>query len=429
MNAQNKLHDVLHSDFFAKRLAEVYGASPKVRDVQTGRLLEAAKGFDRHFPNASQPLFFSAPGRTEICGNHTDHQHGLVLAGSVDLDIIAVVSPNQDNIIRIHSEGFLPDEIDPADGCVHPEEMNRSAALVRGVAARFQELGHRIAGFDAYTISNIHTGIGLSSSAAFEVLIGNIINKLYAGDQESPVSVAQIGQYAENVYYGKPCGLMDQMASSIGGIIAIDFQDPNHPIVEKIDTTFASSGYSLVMIDTGSDHGNITDEYAQIYKEMCAVAAVCGRKVLRDVLPDEVYAQIPEIRRKSGDRAFLRAFHFFAEEIRVQEEKTALQKGDFRTFLSLVIQSGESSDMYLQNIYLSSQPDRQPVAVVLAECRRLLTGKGAWRVHGGGFAGTVQAFVPTCDVPAFVSNMDKSIGEGKCHILSIRPLGGTCLFT
>jgi len=428
MNASQKIAALLREEEFTARICGVYGCERAGAAQYASRYAKAAEAFDSYFTPSGEASLFTAPGRTEIGGNHTDHQHGHVLAGSVNLDIIAVAAPNSDGLIRIKSEGYPMDVIKVSDLAVHDGEANRSPALIRGVAARFAQLGYPVSGFDAYTMSNVLKGSGLSSSAAFEVLIGNMINTLFAGGKEDPISIAQIGQYAENVYYQKPCGLMDQMASSVGGIITIDFASTEKPVVEKVDFDFPHSGYALVIIDSGAGHGDLTDDYAAIPAEMKAAAGVFGKNVLREVDKASFYANIPSVRKIAGDRAVLRSIHFFDDDKRVQDQVAALRSGDFAAFKDLIIESGRSSDMYLQNVFSSTYPQEQAVSIVLALCEKMLAGKGAWRVHGGGFAGTVQAFVPLTDTAAFKESMEAVIGKGMCHILNIRPIGGTCLW-
>ena len=370
----------------------------------------------------NQHYCFSAPGRTEISGNHTDHQHGCVLAGAVNLETVADVTLNGTEIIRVASEGYAPVEIDLRDLSVHEAEKNTTAALIRGVAANFAQRGAKLRGFDASVRSTVLPGSGLSSSAAFEVLIGTICNELFFGGKLTAVEIAQVGQWAENVYFGKPCGLMDQTASSVGGMVFIDFADPAHPVVEKLDFDFAKAGHALCIIDSGADHADLTDEYAAIPGEMKAVAQLLGREVLRDVPEAEFFAAIPQLRGRVPDRAILRAVHFYQENKRVQAQ--ALREGDFDTFLDLVSESGRSSWMYLQNITPAGAIDHQEVAVTLALCDSLLGGRGAFRVHGGGFAGTVQAFVPLDLLDEFKAKIEAVLGAGACHVLSIRPEGG-----
>ena len=436
MAAISSLKQNLQNGTLAKRLATVYGCPESAAPQYADRLVNLLDAFQaefggvRHVPDTSADdvALFSAPGRTEIGGNHTDHQLGHVLAGSVNLDIIAAARPNGTSQIRILSEGFPIDVVDTSDLSIQDSEKNTSAALIRGVAARFQQLGYTVGGFDAYTSSNVLKGSGLSSSAAFEVLIGNIVNTLFANSQVSPVAIAQIGQYAENVYYGKPCGLMDQMASSVGGIIAIDFANPAEPVVEPVAFDFAASGLALCILDSGADHGDLTDEYAAIPQEMKAVAGFFNQQYLNAVDEDAFLAAIPQIRRQTGDRAVLRALHFFADDRRVAEQAQALRNQDVERFKSLILESGHSSSDYLQNIFATGATTEQSVSLVLALCEKYLAPVGgAWRVHGGGFAGTIQAFVPLGEVAEFKKKIEAVLGPGSCHVLSIRPIGGCCL--
>ena len=380
------------------------------------------RGFRAAF-DAEPQRYFSAPGRTEIGGNHTDHQHGRVLAAAVDLDTVAAVALNGTNQIRIQSEGYPLCSVSLDCLTPVPEEINTTASLIRGVAARFTQLGCPVQGFDAYITSTVLPGSGLSSSAAFEVLIGTVINGLFDGGQDAP-AIAIIGQYAENVFFGKPCGLMDQMASSVGSMVAIDFADPAAPVIEPIAFDFAACGHALCIIDTRASHADLTDEYAAVPQEMKAVAAHFGKEVLRDVDQADFYRQLPALRRTCGDRAVLRAIHFFGDNDRVPQQTAALKANDFDAFLKLVTESGQSSYMYLQNVIPAGYTAHQDVGVALALCAHYLQGRGAYRVHGGGFAGTVQAFVPMDLLEAFRAGMDAALGEGACHVLSIRPQGG-----
>lgn len=368
---------------------------------------------------------FSAPGRTEIGGNHTDHQHGCVLAAAVDLETVADVVINDRDEICIHSEGYPDFSIALDDLTVHAEEVNTTAALVRGVAAAFAQRGAKLEGFDAKIQSNVLPGSGLSSSAAFEVLIGTICNDLFFENKLTAVEIAQIGQWAENVYFGKPCGLMDQMASSVGGMVYIDFENPDAPKVEKIDFDFSKSGYTLCIIDSGADHADLTDEYAAITVELKELCACFGKECLRQIPETEFVAALPKIRGKVTDRAILRAMHVYAENKRVMAQVAALKAGDIDMFLRLCTESGHSSWMYLQNICPSGAVQHQAVALALALCDTKLDGKGAYRVHGGGFAGTVQAFVPNEMLDTFKTSLEQVLGNGSCHILNIRPVGGT----
>lgn len=367
---------------------------------------------------------FSAPGRTEISGNHTDHQHGCVLAAAVNLETVAEVMLNDSEVIRVQSEGYPVVEVALNDLSVHEAEKNTTAALIRGVAAAFSQQGAKLQGFDARVRSSVLPGSGLSSSAAFEVLIGTICNELFFDKKLSAVEIAQVGQYAENVYFGKPCGLMDQTASSVGGMVFIDFENPNSPVVERIDHDFAAAGHALCIIDSGADHADLTEEYAAIPGEVKRVSTFFGKEVLRDIPEADFFAALPELRHRVPDRAILRAIHFYQENKRVQRQAQALREGDFDTFLGLVSESGRSSWMYLQNITPTGATEHQDVAVALALCDTLLQGRGAYRVHGGGFAGTVQAFVPLEMLDSFKTGIENVLGEGKCHVLSIRPQGG-----
>ena len=370
---------------------------------------------------------FSAPGRTEISGNHTDHQHGCVLAAAVNMQTTAEVTLRDDDCIRVASEGYAPVEIRLDDLSIHEDEKNTTAAIVRGVAAAFRQRGCELRGFDASVRSTVLPGSGLSSSAAFEVLIGTILNELFFDRKLTAVEIAQIGQYAENVYFGKPCGLMDQTASSVGNIITIDFADPEHPAVERLDFDFASCGYSLCILDSGADHAELTDEYAAIPREMKQVAAVFGKNVLREVEESEFYARIAEARKACGDRAVLRAIHFFEENRRVLLQVRALQNDNFNAFLHYVTESGRSSQLYLQNVTPLGASAHQDMAFTLALAEKLLDGHGACRVHGGGFAGTALAFVPKERLQQFREGFEAVMGEGSCHVLAIRAEGGVLL--
>ena len=367
---------------------------------------------------------FSAPGRTEICGNHTDHQHGCVLAAAVNLETVATVQVNDSNLIEIQSEGYPLVAVDLNDLAVREEEKNSTAALIRGVASAFAQRGAKLSGFYAKVRSTVLPGSGLSSSAAFEVLIGTILNELFFDKKLSAIEIAQIGQYAENVYFGKPCGLMDQMASSVGGMVYIDFEDPENPKVEKIDVDLATYGYGLCIIDSGADHADLTDEYAAIPGELAQLCQCFGKKYLREIPKTEFVKKIPEIRGKVTDRAILRAMHIYRENDRVRQLVEALRWNDIEAFLDLIKESGHSSWMYLQNITPAGAVEHQEVAVALALCETYLKGQGAFRVHGGGFAGTVQAFVPLDMLDSFKASIEEILGENSCHVLNIRQQGG-----
>ena len=380
-------------------------------------------GFSTAFGGEAQ-RYFSAPGRTEIGGNHTDHQRGRVLAGAVNLDTVAAVRVSGTNVIRVQSKGYPLCQVDLDNLEPVAAEINSTPALIRGVAARFAQLGCKVGGFDAYCESTVLPGSGLSSSAAFEVLIGTIINHLFFDGRVSQAEVAQIGQYAENVFFGKPCGLMDQTASAVGGLVTIDFADKEHPDIRPVHFDFSTTGHALCIIDSRADHADLTDEYAAIPGELKEVCDCLGREVTTEIPEEEFYAAIPKLRETCGDRAVMRAMHEYNENRRVPEQVACLEKGDFEGFLSLIRESGFSSWMYLQNVIPAGYVRQQPVAVALGLCEHYLRGKGAYRVHGGGFAGTVQAFVPFELLDSFRAGIDAALGEGACHVLSIRPQGG-----
>lgn len=409
---------------FRERLKKVYITDGEA-EKQSERYISLAKDFEEIFGNRDGIRFFSAPGRTEVGGNHTDHNHGRVLAAGINLDAVAIASTNDENIVRVKSRGYNMDIVDLSDLSVNEADTDHSNALVRGMCDGFVKRGYKIGGFDACTVSNVLSGSGLSSSAAFEVLVGTCLNFLYNDGKVDAVTIAQIAQYAENVHFGKPCGLMDQMASSVGGFITIDFADPENPIIQKVDFDFASCGHALCIVDTKGNHSDLTDEYAAIRSEMEGVASYFGKKVLRETDEAEFYKNIPEIREKFGDRAVLRAIHFFGDNARVVSEVEALRGGNFDEFKKLVCESGASSYMYNQNVYSVKKPLEQPIALGLAVSEQILRGKGAYRVHGGGFAGTIQAFVPNELLSTYKNAVEAVFGEGSCYVLLIRPLGGT----
>ncbi|MBR6786034.1 MAG: galactokinase [Clostridia bacterium] len=418
IDLKQKLATAEYDELFAK----IY----KKEDVaaQKERYIALAENFDKLFGTGRDVAVFSAPGRTEVGGNHTDHNHGKVLAASVNLDAVAVVSKNEENIVRVKSEGYKIDAVDLANMSVMPAERGKSESLIRGVCAGFRNRGYNYGGFDAATVSDVLSGSGLSSSAAFEVLIGTILNYLYNDGKVSAVEIAQVAQFAENEYFGKPCGLMDQMACSVGGFVQIDFKDPAVPVINKVDFDFAACNHALCIVDTGGNHADLTDEYAAVRGEMEAVASKFGKAVLRDVDIAEFEKNISIIRDSAGDRAVLRAMHFFNENKRVDLQAAALKDGDFEAFKALIIDSGYSSYMYNQNVYTCKAPSDQPVSVALAICNDVLKGKGAWRVHGGGFAGTIQAFVPADVLDEFKNRICSVFGEKSCYVLNIRPVGG-----
>lgn len=384
-------------------------------------------GFQETF-GAPAERYFSAPGRTEIGGNHTDHQRGRVLAAAVNLDTVAAVRGNGTNQIRILSKGYPMAAVNLDELTPREDEINTTPALIRGVAARFAQLGCQVGGFDAYCESTVLPGSGLSSSAAYEVLIGTIINHLFFEGKVSQPEIAQIGQYAENVFFGKPCGLMDQTASAVGNLVTIDFLNREHPVITPVDFDFSACGHALCIIDSRASHADLTDEYAAIPLEIRSVCGYFGKEVLTQIDEAEFYAAIPALREKCGDRAVLRCIHFYQDNARVPRQVAALQAGDFDTFLELVKESGHSSWMYLQNVIPAGYKEHQDVALSLALCEHFLEGRGAYRVHGGGFAGTVQAFVPFDLLERFRAGIDAALGQGACHVLSIRPQGGVEAF-
>ena len=413
----------IHEPVFEETLVRLYGAE-HAEDARA-RCAEVLAGFAKTFESQPEALF-SAPGRTEVGGNHTDHQHGRVLAAAVDLDILAAAAPNQSGMIRVQSQGYPVIVVDLGEPTPKAEEENTSAALIRGVAARMAAMGCplRNAGLDVYMTSTVPGGSGLSSSAAFEVLIGTMLNDLFWGGRCTPVEIAQIGQYAENVFFGKPCGLMDQTASSVGGVVAIDFADTAHPVVEQIGLDLTAQGYALCILDSGAGHADLTSEYAAITDELKAVCRYFGKEVLREVPEEEFLAALPEVRKAAGDRAVNRAFHIYAENRRAEAEAQALRDGDFDRFLALVRDSGRSSAMYLQNVIPTGQTTAQELMVTIALCESILAGRGAVRVHGGGFGGTAQAFVPLDMLETFKEKTEAALGAGSCHVVTIRPVGG-----
>ena len=406
-----------------ERLTPVYG---KDAPGAAYRLRELVLEYGGTFPcgDEAETLLFSTPGRTELGGNHTDHQHGHGLAASVDLDTIACVVPNGSRTIRIKSRHHRMAEVDLGDLSIRKEETGNSVSLVRGVAARLTQLGYPVGGFDAYTTTRVLRGSGLSSSAAFEVLAATIMNQLFCGGALTATDLAKVGQYAENVYFGKPCGLMDQLSCATGGVIAIDFKNPDDPQLRQVQVDLESFGHALCIIDTRASHADLTADYAAITREMREVAACFGREVLGDVSFDRFRENLATVRATCGDRAALRAYHFFRDNRRVLQQCDALERGDFDEFLHLVRQSGRSSFMYLQNVSNYRESRSQPVAFLLALAEDLLDGRGACRVHGGGFAGTIQAFVPLDLVEQFRQETEAALGKGACHVVTIRPAGG-----
>ena len=424
MSTYNEVKKILEEKRLDESLAAAYTKANF--GAQYERFAAVLSDFaEQYGENAEREIaLFSAPGRTEVGGNHTDHNHGKVLAASVDLDAVAAASKNDENIVRVKSRGYNIDIVDLSDLEVSEKDAGKSRALVRGVVARFKELGYNIGGFDATTASKVLSGSGLSSSAAFEVLVGTILNHLYNDGKISPVEIAKIAQYAENVHFKKPCGLLDQMACSVGGFVTIDFADPSSPVIESVSLDFEKTGHSLCIVDTKGNHSDLTDEYGFVRSEMEAVAAFFGKKVLREITKQQVVENAGEIAGKTGERALLRALHFFNDNERVEKEVAALKAGDFEAFKALVIESGLSSYMYNQNVYSNKEPKSQPLSLALALSEELLKGKGAWRVHGGGFAGTIQAFVPNELLESYTSVMKSVFGDDCCYVLNIRPIGG-----
>ena len=406
-----------------ERLTYIYGEAALA--AQKARYAKAIEEFEALYGTDRDVALYSVAGRSEISGNHTDHNFGRVIAASIDLDIIAVAAPRPDNTVRIKSEGFPEDVVD-LDSFTEPrtDRFERSDALIAGVAAGFRTKNYAVGGFDAYTTSNVLKGSGISSSAAFEDMIGNIFSHLYNDGKIDNVEIAKLSQYAENKFFGKPCGLMDQVACAVGGIVAIDFADPTAPVIEQLNFDITAAGYNLCIINTGGNHADLTDDYASVPAEMKAVAAMLGKRFLRETDEEAVIAAIPALREKLGDRAVLRALHFFAENRRVATQKAALKAGDLDAFFHGVVASGRSSFCYLQNVYTTKNVQEQGLSLALCLAERALAGKkAAWRVHGGGFAGTIQAFVPTSDVETFRAAMDGALGEGRCMVLRIRPVG------
>ena len=416
----NEIKTAILGGKFDKDFNLLYGETEQTAQ----RYAKAVDKFNDLFPVSGDIKLFSAPGRTEVSGNHTDHQHGCVLAGSVNLDVIAVVSLNDDGKIRIKSEGFNMDVVDINDLEKNDAENGKAISLIKGVCHKFKEMGCTLSGFNAYTTSNVLKGSGLSSSAAFEVLVGTIVNSLFFENKASAIEIAKIGQFAERDYFGKPCGLLDQMASSLGGFTYADFNDPTDPITESIDLDIKKFGYTLCVVDTGGNHANLTDDYAGITVECKDISNALGVDFLRDADTDKFYSDLAALRKKCGDRAILRAFHFFNEQERVEKQKAALKAGDFESFLKLVNASGQSSYDYLQNLYSNSNVSEQGLPLAIALTKQFLGDKGACRVHGGGFAGTIQCYIPTDMLADYKAMIEKTFGEGSCCVLNIRPAGG-----
>lgn len=422
MNLANCLKE-LYSENMAGLFSELYGNDEAVIAKQQKRYENAIRSFSEFFPSRENIKIFSAPGRTEIGGNHTDHQRGVVLAGAVNLDVVAVVAFHNEGVVRVKSEGYLLVEI-PLHNIQKDSKDDGTASLVKGVISKFIEKGVAVTGFDMYTVSDVMSGGGISSSAAFETLIGTVINEHYNNGEATAFEIAQFGWFAENVFFGKKCGLLDQTVSSFGGLVTIDFKDTEAPIVDKIDFDFEKYGYALCITDTKSSHENLTADYVAIREEMKQVADYFECEVLSEVNETEFYCVLPNLRMFCSDRAIMRAMHFFAETKRAKAEADALKKGDIDGFLKLVNESGISSGNLLQNLYSNSTPTEQAIPFALAISKSILGDKGAVRVHGGGFAGTIQAFVPSEMAKEYKKGMERIFGEGSCHQMKIRPYGG-----
>lgn len=420
----NELIAAINDGTYDENLKAVY-VTDKAVEEQKPRYVETLNDFGELFGYDREVNIMSAPGRTEVCGNHTDHNNGKVLAASINLDAIAVVSKNDDNIIRVKSKGHKMNVVDLDDLVPNEANFGSSTTLVQGVAATIKNLGYTVAGFDACTTSDVMGGSGLSSSAAFEVLLGSVLSYMFNDGKISPVEIAKVAQYSENVFFGKPCGLLDQMASSVGTFVTIDFKSTKDPVIKKIDFDFSKSGHSLCIVDTHGNHSDLTDDYAAVRAEMESVAQALGKNVLREVSYEEFFAALPELTGRVNDRAILRAIHFFNENKRVEKAVECLENNDFEGFKQVIIDSGRSSFMLNQNVYTPKNPTEQKLSLALAISKELLDGKGAWRVHGGGFAGTIQAFVPNDMLDEYKKTIEGVFGEGSCHVLIIRPVGGT----
>ena len=428
MATSKQLRQQIQAGEWDGTLRELYGAQEAALVRQRRRYCEALSEFERYFGPGRQVHLYSAPGRTELGGNHTDHQQGFGLAAAVDLDLVAVACPGTDGYIRVKSRGFNKlDVIDLSQQGLQTGEGTHSASLIRGIAEGFQAQGAKVGGLDLYTTSDVLRGSGLSSSAAFEVVIGTVFNGEYNQGRFSAVDIAKISQYAENEYFGKPSGLMDQTACSVGSVITIDFRDPASPVVEKVDFDLAKHDYCLCITDRKGSHASLTDEYAAVRQEMEAVAAYFDKSVLREVDESAFYADIAGVREKLGDRAVLRAIHFFADSRRAGALCSAIREDRFEDFLELIVAGGHSSFEYNQNAYSAKNPREQGVSLGLALSQHILEGYGAWRLQGGGFAGTIQAFVPVHLLEAYRAAMDSVFGEGSCYVLNVRNYGALCV--
>ena len=406
-----------------QKIKEIYVDEQRV-PYNRERYIRAIDRFTELFPSEKEIEIYSAPGRSEVCGNHTDHQNGMVLATSINLDAIAIVAKAEEPVIRLVSGDFPMEEVDVADLSMKEEEQSTTTALIRGVAAGMMERGHKVGGFTVYITSDVLMGAGMSSSAAFESLIGTILSGLYNDMKVSSIEIAQIGQYAENIYFGKPCGLMDQMACSVGGMIFIDFKEKEHPEVRQVHTDFEKAGLSLCIVDTKGSHADLTPDYAAVPAEMNQVAQALGREHLREVPRETFFKELPKLWKETSGRAVLRAIHFYEEEDRVLRGVKSLEESDYQGFLDVIKASGDSSAKYLQNIYSPKDVDSQNVTVALAVSESILGENGVCRVHGGGFAGTIQAFVKNEAVAAYKEQIEAIYGDDSCHVLKVRLQGG-----
>lgn len=423
MTNSNLLQTQFLNHDFDDRLKDIYGNDEEILTYQLERYNNAIQQYNDLFGTDDVEIY-SAPGRTEVCGNHTDHQNGMVLAASINLDAIAIVGKSNHHTVEIKSEGYPLLQFDFNHLDMIETEKETTTALVKGVLSKMKNEGYQIGPFKAYITSDVFSGSGLSSSAAFESLIGTIISGLFNNMSISPVEIAMIGQYAENVYFGKPCGLMDQMACSVGDFVHIDFKNPEKPIVNKIEFDIAEKGYSLCIVDTKGSHANLTDDYAAIPTEMKEIANFFNKEHLSEITKQDFMENLPKIYSKASDRSILRAFHFFNENERVAKAAQMLSEDNFEAFLSIIKESGTSSYQFLQNVYSNKYEQTQPVPITLAMSEYFLGNHGVCRVHGGGFAGTIQAFVKTDFVPEYKKQIEKILGFGTCHVLKIRKYGG-----
>lgn len=415
---------VIQAGEMDEKLKAVYVTDYAV-ELQKPRYIRLINEFIKLFGEDRDVIITSAPGRTEVCGNHTDHNNGKVLAASVNLDAVAVAAKNEEDVVRVKSDGHAMNVVEISELLPDESEFGHSTAMVRGVVAKIEGLGYKIGGLDCVTTSDVIGGSGLSSSAAFEVLLGTTLSYLYNDGVISAVDIAKIAQYAENVFFGKPCGLLDQMASSVGTFVTIDFESTENPKIKKVDFDFSKSGHSLCIVDTGGNHSDLTDDYAAVRGEMESVAKALGKDVLREISFADFKQAVPSLLGRVSDRALLRAFHFYRENIRVEKAVSALESSNFDEFKKIINESGRSSYMYNQNVFTPKDPAEQKISLALCISEEVLGVNGAYRVHGGGFAGTIQAFVPNELLQEYKTAMEDVFGKGSCHVLIIRPVGGT----